>query len=104
MSCVAELCGLNFRGAKSHVVTSALGYLLVASTRYSLEVMVSWFIDACQFGSTQVRSISEEIQASPHKLNDGMQLKENTGDEAQEVRNKLLSLCFGPNGYATVVR
>ncbi|CAI5739297.1 unnamed protein product [Hyaloperonospora brassicae] len=104
VSCVAELCGLNFRGAKSHVVTSVLGYLLLASTRYSLEVMVSWFIDACQFGNTRVRSISEEIQASPHKLNDVMQLKENTGDETQEVRNELLSLCFGPNGWAKHVQ
>uniref|UniRef100_A0AAV1V2S7 Uncharacterized protein n=1 Tax=Peronospora matthiolae TaxID=2874970 RepID=A0AAV1V2S7_9STRA len=100
VACVAELCGPNLCGAKSHLVTSTLGYLFAASSRDSIEAMVSWFIDACQFGSTQVHSVSDTIPLSPHDWNSSvMQPNESVGDETQEMRNELFSLCFGPNGW-----
>ncbi|RMX70298.1 hypothetical protein DD238_000012 [Peronospora effusa] len=105
VSCIARLCTLDSNGTRTHLITSALGYLFTASTRHSFEVGVSWFIDACQFGSVQAPVLKP--LASPHDWNDYVsQLEEDVqkiiadADERQEMQEKLFSLCFGPNGWS----
>ncbi|CAI5721312.1 unnamed protein product [Peronospora farinosa] len=105
VSCIARLCTLDSNGTRTHLITSALGYLFTASTRHSFEVGVSWFINACQFGSVQAPVLKP--LASPHDWNDYVsQLEEDVqkiiadADERQEMQEKLFSLCFGPNGWS----
>lgn len=109
MSCIARLCTLDSYGTRIHLISSALGYLLTASTRHSLEVGVSWFFDACQFGSIQVPVLHPV--ASPYDLNDySSQLGEDVkfffadANERQETQERMFSLCFGPNGYVIILR
>ncbi|CAI5729295.1 unnamed protein product [Peronospora destructor] len=95
--CIARLCTLDSYGTRTHLITSVLGYLFTASTRHSLEVGVSWFIDACQFGSVQVPVLKP--LASSHDWNE---LEENIADadERQKMQEKMFSLCFGPHGWS----
>ena len=109
VSCIAGLCTPDFYGTKTHIITSALGYLFASSTQRSLEVGVSWFIDACQFGSIQVPVLKSP--AASYAWNDyDSKLEEDAkgnivdAGDRQEMQEKLFSLCFGPNGYATIIR
>ncbi|KAE9299031.1 hypothetical protein PF008_g23353 [Phytophthora fragariae] len=108
VACIAGLCAKGMLQAENDTVTSALGHLFSTSTQRSLEVMVTWFVDACQFGSPQVRFVSKR---TPHDWNDYAagqigNIKEEAGDDEgrKEQQEQLFSLCFGPNGWSKHVR
>ncbi|CAH0477116.1 unnamed protein product [Peronospora belbahrii] len=110
VSYIAGLCTLDTYGAGTHIITSVLGYLFTASPQCSVEVGVSWLIDAYQFGTLRVPVL--ESLASSHNSNDYARklrddVKQNIaggGDERQKIQEKVFSLCFGPNGWAKLVQ
>ncbi|KAG6609266.1 uncharacterized protein IUM83_00888 [Phytophthora cinnamomi] len=109
--CIAGLCAGGVRQTDNYSITSALGYLFNTSTQYSREVMTTWFVDACRFGSPVVRLTSEKGPLSPHDLHNytaglrGNSKKVTPDDEGRKEKNeRLLSLCFGPNGWNKSVR
>lgn len=110
MSCIAGLCTAGIFDAEKHIITTTLGYFFASTTRYYLEIMVSWFIDACQFGSVRVHSISDKLPASPREwdgyvtqLEGGIKGNIADDDERKETQEKLFSFCFGPNGYVIIL-
>ncbi|ETK88464.1 hypothetical protein L915_07274 [Phytophthora nicotianae] len=110
LSCVAGLTTTAMHKAGSQVISLALGYLFSTATRKSLEVMVSWYIDACQFGSIQSHFISSKMLTAPRDWSDyvaqlGASAKENAAiDERKELQERLFSLCFSPTGWSNYLR
>ncbi|KAL3666540.1 hypothetical protein V7S43_008171 [Phytophthora oleae] len=107
VSCITELATAGIDAPENYVLTSALGLLFVTSSRNSLEMMASWFIDAIQFGSVQVHSISNKIPKSPREWSDySIQLATSSsetialGDKRKELQEKMLAFCFGPVGWS----
>ncbi|KAF1777198.1 hypothetical protein GQ600_27717 [Phytophthora cactorum] len=106
LSCIAGLTATGIHETGNQVVSSALGYLFSTSTPCSREVMVSWFIAACQFGGIQAHLISSKVPASPREWSDysrqlGGNVKERiaAGGKRKELQERLISFCFSPTGY-----
>ncbi|KAG2766751.1 hypothetical protein Pcac1_g21848 [Phytophthora cactorum] len=111
LSCIAGLTATGIHETGNQVVSSALGYLFSTSTPCSREVMVSWFIAACQFGGIQAHLISSKVPASPREWSDysrqlGGNVKERiaAGGKRKELQERLISFCFSPTGWSNYVR
>lgn len=103
--CIAALTAIGMYGAENHAISSALKYLLQVSTRSSFEAIVTWFIDACQYGSISVHSPYREAPASPHDWSDfAVKLGESNHDKQEKVQGKLVSFCFGSTGWIRHVK
>ncbi|KAF4135780.1 hypothetical protein GN958_ATG15004 [Phytophthora infestans] len=110
LSCMVGLTSTGIQEARNQIIPSALGYLISTLSRYSLEAVVSWFIDACQFGNIQVHLISNKMPICPRAWYDNAsQLSETQygsdagGDKRKEIQERLFSFCFGPTGWTNYV-
>ncbi|GMF10545.1 unnamed protein product [Phytophthora lilii] len=65
----------------------------------TVEVMATWFIDVYQFGISQAHSKPMKSPSEMNKCIDQIRASAAENDALKEQQDKLVVLCFGPNGY-----